>query len=150
MAALWRRRERRVDVRSLCWFSYRCLVQYKLRFWTTLFRLPTIVSAVKSRLALEVLLVPRHCRSLERQALDPQHQELFHSFRWLAFSRAGFVVSVAVTSDWTLIESQFRNDCANARTPSSRIHARGYALHLACLSIASCMEPCYTDDFSRN
>jgi hypothetical protein len=75
------------------------LVQYKLRFWTILFRLPTIVSAGEvASWRLKWLVVPAAIVALwSGRLLIRSIKNSSTRFGGLRLARAGFVVSVAVT-----------------------------------------------------
>ncbi len=130
------------------------LVQYKLRFWTILFRLPTIVSAGEvAAWRLKWLLVPAAIVALwSGRLLIRSIKNSSTRFGGLRLARAGFVVSVAVTVlIATLIgitipeRLRQRQDAIEAA-----IHARGYALHLALLKYRELHGTLPTpDDFSR-
>ena len=130
------------------------LVQYKLRFWTIFFRLPTIVSAGEvAAWRLKWLVVPAAIVALwSGRLLIRSIKNSSTRFGGLRLARAGFVVSAAVTLlIATLIgitipeRLRQRQDAIEAG-----IHARGYALHLALLEYRELHGTLPTpDDFSR-
>ncbi len=130
------------------------LVQYKLRFWTIFFRLPTIASASEvAAWRLKWLVVPAAIVALwSGQVLIRSIKNSSNRFGGLRLARAGFVVSAAVTLlIATLIgitipeRLRQRQDAIEAG-----IHARGYALHLALLEYRELHGTLpTTDDFSR-
>jgi len=113
------------------------LVQYKLRFWTILFRLPAIVSAGEvAAWRLKWLVVPAAIVALwSGRRLIRSIKNSSARFGGLRLARAGFVVSVAVTVLIAILigitipeRLRQRQDAIEAA-----LHARGYALHLALL-----------------
>ena len=130
------------------------LVQYKVRFLTALFRLPTIVSAGEvAAWRWKWLVVPAAIVALwSGRLLIRSIKNSATRFGGLRLARAGFVVSVAVTVlIMTLIgitipeRLRQRQDAIEAG-----IHARGYALHLALLEYRELHGTLPTpDDFSR-
>jgi hypothetical protein len=130
------------------------LVQYKLRFWTILFRLPTIVSAGEvAAWRLKWLVVPAAIVALwSGRLLIRSIKNSSTRFGGLRLARAGFVVSVAVTVliatliGITIPERLRRREDAI----EAAIYARGYALHLALLRYRELHGTLPTpDDFSR-
>jgi hypothetical protein len=130
------------------------LVQYKLRFWTILFRLPAIVSAGElAAWRLKWLVIPAAIVALwSGRLLIRSIKNSSTRFGGLRLARAGFVVSVAVTLlIATLIgitipkRLRERQDAIEAG-----MRARGYALHLALLEYRELHGTLPTaDDFSR-
>jgi len=113
------------------------LVQYKLRFWTIFFRLPTIASASEvAAWRLKWLVVPAAIVALwSGRVLIRSIKNSSTRFGGLRLARAGFIVSVAVTLlIATLIGITIPERLRQRQDASEAgIHARGYALHLALL-----------------
>jgi hypothetical protein len=130
------------------------LVQYKLRFWTILFRLPAILSAAEvAAWRLKWLVVPAAIVALwSGRLLIRSIKNSSTRFGGLRLARAGFVVSAAVTLLIATLIGVTIPERLRQRQDSieAGMRARGYALHLALLEYRELHGTLPTpDDFSR-